>query len=827
MTINQRIILSFISFFIFFSTVASAQDINDMAGLYLKNDNEILLANPVAPLPPGKLGAMARTKLELLDYEENQENQEYQNSRIEQLYAKRIIEPLIQYGYNYFRSDKKEYIFDESKKTPIAGVQDSYVLNIGDKVDIIIRGQKNSRKTYLIDSQGYLVIDDLSPFMAAGRTLGDIKADIRSAVRTMLHNTSVFVSMSAIGQHAILVIGHVKEPGQKIVSAFDSVIDVLIKSGGIEKTGSLRQIRVVRGNISRSIDLYDILMQSRPSIDISLRSGDRIIVPPIGPTVAVAGAVNRPAIYELLPSQAKKYHLNSNSAQKISPLKLLNWAGGIIDSGVNRFILIDPASDGQDHVQEVISPFKTIIGTGSILMAMGGNKKKIGQITLAGHTRRAGIYSLNQTHSLSSLIHSSSVVGADIYPLIGVISRFDESSLAREYIVFSPRDVIDGIEDRYLVDDDIVHLFSMKDIQNLWLQNPDFDKGSSLLDPLLVTFLNEHMVRVRGEVRRAGAYPVAGTTSLDVLLKVAGGTKQQADIKKVEILYTREEQGSNSSAKRAVHNLNREDAQTIPISVGDAVRIGTIFKGLDDKSFVYLRGEVKKQGKYPLIRGEKLSSLIARAGGLTEEAYPEGTIFSRASERKREQERFRVASRDLEQSLVVAMQDEENKLDTAEVTIVRQLANELRSVKAVGRITVEADPDILAMHPEQDILLENNDHIYIPKRPLTVRVSGEILSPSSLQFHTDKNARDYISEAGGYNYYADKGRVFVLYPNGSAQPLHVNSWSHKPVMIIPGSTIIVPRDPKPFNFMDSARDFTQILTNLAITGIFLDEIADD
>lgn len=142
----------------------------------------------------------------------------------------------------------------------------------------------------------------------------------------------------------------------------------------------------------------------------------------------------------------------------------------------------------------------------------------------------------------------------------------------------------------------------------------------------------------------------------------------------------------------------------------------------------------------------------------------------------------------------------------------------------MGRITVQADPGVLAAKPDQDILLESGDRVYIPKRPLTVRVAGEVLSPAALQFRKDKDAKEYITEAGGFSYNADKDRAFVVYPDGSAQPLQVSAWSHSATMIPPGSTVIVPRDPKPFDFIQTARDVSQILSNLAITGIFVDDI---
>ena len=107
-----------------------------------------------------------------------------------------------------------------------------------------------------------------------------------------------------------------------------------------------------------------------------------------------------------------------------------------------------------------------------------------------------------------------------------------------------------------------------------------------------------------------------------------------------------------------------------------------------------------------------------------------------------------------------------------------------------------------------------------------MRVAGEVLSPAALQFRQGKKAVDYIREAGGTSHYADKKRSFVIYPDGSAQPLDVGHWNHSSVMIPPGSTVIVPRDPKPFDFLDSAGRVSQMIANLAISGLYIEAIGD-
>jgi polysaccharide export outer membrane protein len=249
-------------------------------------------------------------------------------------------------------------------------------------------------------------------------------------------------------------------------------------------------------------------------------------------------------------------------------------------------------------------------------------------------------------------------------------------------------------------------------------------------------------------------------------------------------------------------------------------------------NMVTIKGEVKSPGEYDLLPGDKLSDLMDRAGGVTEQSYADGTIFSRASERKAEEMRFKASARELERAIAAAIQQGEtgkskSAPDVQKIALTRDLANELREVESVGRITVEADPDILRLQPELDILLEDGDIIHIPRRPLTVRVSGEVLSPASLQFRQGKDPLDYVNQAGGFTFNADTDRTFVLYPDGSAQPLQVSAWNHSSTMIPPGSTIVVPRDPKPFDFIQSAKDVSQILSNLAVTGIFVRDLRDD
>jgi polysaccharide biosynthesis/export protein len=137
----------------------------------------------------------------------------------------------------------------------------------------------------------------------------------------------------------------------------------------------------------------------------------------------------------------------------------------------------------------------------------------------------------------------------------------------------------------------------------------------------------------------------------------------------------------------------------------------------------------------------------------------------------------------------------------------------------LGRITMTADLAVLRSRPELDIVLEPGDTIYIPVRPATVTVTGEVLNSGSFQFENGLQLTDYLSRAGGITQSADRKRMFIILPDGTAQPVQSGWFSYSNVSLIPpGSTVVVPRDLSPFDLGLFLRDATQITSQLAVTA---------
>lgn len=759
-----------------------------------------------------------------------------QASRLEDAYAARIVDRLEQFGYDQFDPQDGRDREQDRNGLPGGMAQDDFILSAGDRLAVTLRGQTNTDKTYTIDTQGRLLVPDLPPVTAAGMTLGQVR-DALKAASGERPNTELFVSLDGVRQIDILIVGHVRKPGRKTLTVFNTVLDALEQAGGIEKTGSLRQVKLVRDGRSTLIDLYGLLISGSTAMDLSLRDGDRIIVPPVGSTVAIAGGVKRPGIYELPYSPRGLPGMTQAQDRMLSLQDMIALGGGLLSPGQLRYVRMNLTADGRDEVRDVADAFAPQFGDGDILSVAASSQKRTDTVELSGEVRKPGTYALSKVPLLSALLDSERVLGPDIYPLIGVIDRENGDQLARQMIVFPPLQVIRGKFDQSLQDGDIVRLFSRRQIEALKQKPPAPELGSAdpddkgpLSDPVLIGALKEHAVFVRGAVRKPGLWPVAEGTGMDSVIAASGGMTLEASPQTVEVTSTSLNEGAQKGSggpRRGLVDLTTINPSSIILSPGDSIRVNQKFRKLEENS-VLIAGQVARPGRYDLMPGDHLSDLLKRAGGVTDEAYPQGAIFSRLSERKAEEQRFRAEARNLETRLAASVQDKKDKAPSADqIGAVEQLIDQLKNAEGVGRITVEASPDALATDPAVDILLESGDRVYIPQRPLTVRVAGEVLSPASLQFRKDKDARDYIMEAGGMTYNADEGRAFVLYPDGSAQPIAVGSWSHNAVFIPPGSTVVVPRDPKPFDFLETARDVTQILSNLAVTGIFIGDIRDN
>ena len=337
----------------------------------------------------------------------------------------------------------------------------------------------------------------------------------------------------------------------------------------------------------------------------------------------------------------------------------------------------------------------------------------------------------------------------------------------------------------------------------------------------LVRTATDHVVWVLDEVREPGAYVAAEGTTVAEMIQMAGGVLRQADLSSVEVTSTEiNPQSGTSRTIRTAYKGEVRDFQRVSLRPLDVIRLRPVFSDREDGR-VTVSGQVRYPGTFDITRGERLSSVLERAGGLTETAYPYGAVFTReraaVSEREGNQREARAINAE-----IASLATSPNPNDRDKVSFLTSLTQTVQNQPVLGRITVTADPALLRVHPEFDLILEPGDSLVIPPRPATVTVTGEVLNSGSFQYQAGLDVRDYITVAGGATQGADEERIFVVMPDGSARPVAENWLTFNNSNIIPpGSTVVVPRDLRPFDLQQFMTNASQITSQIALTAASL------
>ncbi len=807
-------------------------------------------------------------------------------SRLELDYRSRSgDEELEQFGYNIF--DRKVM----PAELAFGRISDSYILGIDDEIIISFVGSVDKSYVTNVDREGRVVLPDLPPVIAAGRPFGEFSREFRARVASAMLGTEAFVSLGDVRHLGIFVLGEVEQPGLHNVTSLTSVLEALAVAGGVKKSGTLRNIRIDANGESRVVDLYGLMM-SGAGADVRLTDGARIMVPTIGPNIAVIGEVIRPAIYELAPGEST-----------IVAADLLEMAGGPLRPRGNRYTLNQIGDDGGQDLSG-LSDLGRTVSDGAILHVAPGKNVISGVATLVGHVGVEGDRSLSAAPTLSALIGGPEGLGQTPYLLLGIIETKDTRTQSRLYKAVNLERVLAGAEDVELRDQDKVFVLSADDVRflsdaavrNLILTGntpekscpalqelskfvnkadvnrftavtrgvfvTDDDEGGSrdetaagepsaqpvradntllvagqpgvlstgealqtelrgkecseLFDEYsqLLPFVLEHAVSVTGAIRRPGVYPVAERTSLASVAAVAGGFANNADVSNIEVLAYSGFAGGADVAGRKYYDVSRISLSQVDVVVGSSVRFNPLVSDQESGS-ILLTGEFRRPGVYSIARGEKLSQLIERAGGLTDLAFPYGASLTRVSVKKAQEAGFRRTARELNNAMSVAVLRRDVSAEA--ILAAQQLTESLATVEAPGRVVIETDPAVLRTQPGKDTVLEPGDHISMPKRPNFVIVVGDVLNPGALQFEPGKGVEDYVDESGGLQNTADDDRVFVVYPNGVAEPVNISRWAFSSVQVPPGSTIVVPKDTSPLK-IEFVRDIATIFSQLALSA---------
>lgn len=372
-----------------------------------------------------------------------------QPSDLEKLYTERAGQTLKLFGYDQFGQGRPVVL------TQVGGVQSNYILGVGDEIVVSLLGQQNTSYRLQVNRSGQVILPGMSPVSAAGRTFGDFSADMQNAIRHAFVSTKAFISVGQVRQLNVLVSGQVHTPGMRSLNGLSTVVDAIALSGGIRKDGSLRNVEIQRGGRTLHVDLYSVLAGQGSSANLSLRDGDRIVVPSLGNTFAVTGDMHRKGIFEL-PSGSSQISLRS----------AVSLAGNALVSGVYRISLLRRDASGQMKLVDVTDQENAVVKAGEVVVVKLVSDIALNQVSLRGAVLSPGVFSLKKYRTLHDMMPSADVFAHDAYMLFGYIDRINHISHQHELVPFSPKHIVEGSDNISLQNDDRVVIFSREDMQN-------------------------------------------------------------------------------------------------------------------------------------------------------------------------------------------------------------------------------------------------------------------------------------------------------------------------------------------------------------------------
>lgn len=643
------------------------------------------------------------------------------------------------FGHNIFNSKALTFEPNENAATP-----ENYRLGPGDQLTIDLWGDNEASIVQTVTPEGNIFISQIGRIQLSGLSINDAQNKISRLLKSKYANigsgTSVSVRLSQIRTIMVNVMGDVVTPGTYRLSSFSTVFNALYRAGGVTDNGSMRAIKVIRGGQEiASVDTYGYLFDGKSDSDITLQDGDVVIVPTYVNLVSIKGKVKRPMLYEMLPDETLA--------------ELLEYSGGftgdaytgdfcvIRETGAERLVATVMADDASSFTLE----------NGDAISVSSSLDRFANKIEVRGCVFRPGVYELGGSiATVSQLIAKAGGVTQDAFLPRALIMR-EKEDLSLELLPVSLNQVLEG-EDVLLKKNDILVVSSIHEL---------IDQGT---------------LTIQGYVAEPGEFPYADNTTVEDLILQAGGLLDGASLARVDI------------ARRVMDTTTEESGLDVGESFSFPIKDGFVIDGGENfflkpydvvivrkspsyfpQKFIRIEGQVEFPGTYALEkRDERLTDLIARAGGLTQFAYIPGTRIIR---RAAEEDRYL----NMTISELMSRNSARDSISTGNVlqdsyTVATNLQNALRNPGSTS-----------------DIVLREGDVVFVPEMINTVRIDGEVMFPTAVAYENGLSVRQYINMAGGFTQKAKRNRTYVIYADG-----HAAGSGKINAKVEPGSVIIVP-----------------------------------
>lgn len=714
---------------------------------------------------------------------------------------------LKRFGYDFFQREDGPF-----RPDPLAQVGPDYVVGPGDSLKIDLWGNIEGNYLAAVDRNGEIVLPKVGVVSLWGQTFAEARETIRKQVAKYFTNFEINVTMGTLRSIQVFLVGEVRAPGTYTVSSLSTVLTALSEAGGPSPTGSLRNVQLLRGGqVVAVIDFYDFFLQGDRSRDVRLQSGDTLFVPVVGPLVGVAGNVRRPAIYEL--------------SGKETLGKVLELAGGIIPTAYLNKIQVERVQAHQkmvvldlDVTQEGDEKTGKFFLQDRDLVKVAPIAERGGFVQLTGYATRPGKYQLEPGMRLADLILPYDNLLPEYFPGMAQIIRMRPPEYRQEILTVNLEKALAGDPEHNLPleEYDTVRLFSREEME----EKPE--------------------VMVSGAVLNPGTYPLYERMTVKDLIAAAGNLRRRAYLAEAEITRFIPE-GRQTRTERLVVDLEKalagDPENDLLLQPEDHLFVRSI-PDYGEKRMVTLQGEVLFPGTYIITHGERLSSVLERAGGFAEGAYLRGAVFTRESLKEMQRQRLEKLINEQEQEIyrlsgeIAAGALSKEELESARSLLESRnlLLQKLKQAPVTGRMVVLLAPLEKFKGSAYDIELADGDTLTVPKNPRSVTVLGQVYNPISIAYRPGKTVSYYLSQVGGPSEEANTDEMFVVRADGTVYSkqqaglgVRWDSENFRWVFggfnvteLYPGDTVLVPQKFKRVDIMREVKDLTTILYQMAL-----------
>jgi len=682
---------------------------------------------------------------------------------------------------NKIAGKKYGYDFFSSMPTSLTAVGDlplpnDYIISLRDQFTVILTGSKDALFNLNVKLDGTILFPELGSVSVVGLSFKEVKEKLSQLIKQAYIGVNIDVSLQNLSAKKITIVGAVNTPGTYLVNPFSTITGALAYSGGISEIGSLRDIKLIRNNKEVfSFDLYDLLIKGNRSNDLTIEAGDTLLINAASQFVEITGAVKRPGIYEVLEGET----INS----------LVDFALGFNQTANKSnisvsFLDLNEASIVKKNVDTLDQNLQNALSVNVFNYV----NEPSANILVQGAIEEPGFYNALKYRKLTDLINDLKFI--DVYPWLAVLEQFDENKLIKSTVLFNLND-----PNTYT---------SVELLPNSRIYFANIDTRSFDVSETSRKLITEYELRLS---HRQGNFrlPVYGKYSVSSFINLLG-----LDMSDVDNIAT-----YVSPLKNIVVNDNYKNMQYI------AEKYNTVnFRSFDnDLIEVSISGAVDFPGTYVLNDDATIEDLYQLVGNFKNQAYLKGIILTRDDIRARQIKSIEKSKEDLNKVILTSVQKGEN---IGDINLIRALSESIEP-ENLGRLAGDFTPK---SQGSINTILFDGDTIIVPKNPNAVNVLGEVLNPIAFEYSKKLTITSAINQAGGYQQYADKRRVYVIKANGIVKKANRNIFVRN-VGLEPGDTIVVPRKIITNNpGLEALLPVTQILSDLAFSAAAIESLSN-